>query len=166
MTVETVLQHWILTNFVYPFLLVFFIVFAVLEKTKILGGENKQLHAMVAFVIGLIFVAAVYPKLVLNEMILFLTISLIVVFVFMLLWGFVSGGELKLGENSMIKYGAGGLIFVVVAVALLSILGVWGDIYGFLFKQTWSRGFWTNAIFILAIAGAIAVVLKSTTKGK
>src|SRR3990170_4565423 len=139
MTVETVLQHWILTNFVYPFLLVFFIVFAVLEKTKILGGENKQLHAMVAFVIGLIFVAAIYPKVVLNDMILFLTISLIVVFVFMLLWGFITGGELKLGENNIIKYGAGGLVFVAVAIALLSILGIWDNIYSFLFKQTWSK---------------------------
>ena len=34
---ETILQHPVLTSFVYPFLIVFFIVFAVLEKTKLFG---------------------------------------------------------------------------------------------------------------------------------
>ena len=165
MTVETVLQHWILTNFVYPFLLTFFVVFAVLEKTKILGGDDKrQLNAMVAFVVGLIFVAAVYPKVVVGELILFLTISIIVVFVFLLLWGFVAGGELKLGESNTLKYVAGGFMFVVVAVALLSILGVWGSIYEFLFRQTWSKEFWTNALFILVIAGALAAVIATAKK--
>ena len=86
MTLETILQHWILTDFVYPFLLVFFIVFAILDKTKLLGGDKKQLNAMLAFVIGLIFVSAVYPKVVVGDLILFLTISIIVVFVFLLLW--------------------------------------------------------------------------------
>ena len=54
---ETLLQHPVLTNFVYPFLIVFFIVFAVLEKTKLFGEEKKQLNALTAFVIGLIFVS-------------------------------------------------------------------------------------------------------------
>ena len=52
--VENILQHETLTSFVYPFLLIFFIVFAILEKTKIFGEEKKQVNAFVAFVIGLI----------------------------------------------------------------------------------------------------------------
>ena len=74
---ENILQHEILTDFVYPFLLVFFIIFALLEKTKIFGTDKKQLNALVAFVIGLIFVAAVDPKLIVGDLILFLTIDLI-----------------------------------------------------------------------------------------
>ncbi|MBM3199831.1 hypothetical protein FJZ53_02750, partial [Candidatus Woesearchaeota archaeon] len=46
---------------VLPFLLVFTIVFAVLEKTKIFGGgkeSKKNINAMIAFVFALFFVSA------------------------------------------------------------------------------------------------------------
>ncbi|MEK6829464.1 MAG: hypothetical protein AABY15_05005 [Nanoarchaeota archaeon] len=166
MTVETVLQHWILTSFVYPFLLVFFIAFAALEKIKILGGEDKrQINALVAFVIGLIFVGAIFPKVVVGNMILFLTVSLIVVFVFLLLWGFVMGEELKLGSNPIIKIASAGLIFIAVAAAVLWATGAWEPVYTFLFKRTWSKEFWTNVIFVLVIVGALGAVVK-TAKGK
>jgi len=142
MAVETVLQHWILTSFVYPFLLVFFIVFAVLEKSKVFGEGKMQLNAMVAFV------------------------SLIVVFVFLLLWGFIVGEGIKVdASNKIVKYASAGLIFIAVAVAVLWATGIWDEIYGFLFKQTWSKELWTNVIFVLVIVGALAAVLK-TTKSK
>jgi len=170
MTVETILQHWILTDFAYPFLLIFFIVFAVLEKTKVLGGEDKrQLNALVAFVIGLIFVGAIYPKIVVSNMILFLTVSLVVVFVFLLLWGFVMGEELKLGQSKPIKIFSGIVMLIAVAMAVLWATGSWGvfgTIYDFLFHQGWSKEFWINAIFILAIAAALGAMIKPTLKGK
>jgi hypothetical protein len=166
MAVETILQNWILTDFVYPFLLVFFIVFAVLEKSKVLGEGRAQLNALVAFVIGLIFVGAVFPKTVLNNMVLFLTVSLIVVFVLLLLWGFAIGGDVKI-ENKIVQALAGVLIFIVVAVAVLWATGALDPIYQFLFKQVWSKEFWTNAIFIIVIVIALAlVVAPSVIKGK
>ena len=87
---ETILQHWILTNFAYPFLLIFFIAFGILEKSKLFGSDKKQLNALIAFVIGLIFITAVFPKLVVGNLILFLTVSIVVMFVALLLWGFVA----------------------------------------------------------------------------
>ena len=68
---ETIFQHFIFQEFILPFLLVFTIVFAVLEKTKLLGDGKKQLDAIVAFVVGLIFVTAVFPKAVLGNLILY-----------------------------------------------------------------------------------------------
>jgi len=167
MAIETVLQHWVLTDFVYPFLLVFFIAFAALEKSKILGDGQKQINALVSFVIGLIFVGAIFPKIVVGNMILFLTVSLVVVFVFLLLWGFVMGENIKL-DNNVVKWGAGALIFLAVVLAVLWATGsleIFIAIYNFLFHQGWSKEFWTNAIFVLVIAGALAAMLKAT-KGK
>ena len=40
MGVETIFQHELLTKFAYPFLLIFFIVFAVLEKTNLEGVQT------------------------------------------------------------------------------------------------------------------------------
>jgi multisubunit Na+/H+ antiporter MnhB subunit len=55
----TILQAPLLIDFIYPFLLIFFIVFAILEKSKLFGDEKKQLNALVALVIGLIFISII-----------------------------------------------------------------------------------------------------------
>lgn len=160
MVQETILQHWIFSKFILPFLLVFFIVFAVLEKTKIFGENKQQLDALVSFVIALVFVSAVFPKLVVGNLILFLTVALIVVFVVLLLWGFITGGEAKF-DSKPVKIGAG--ILAIIAVAIVAILssGINLPVIDFLFNQEWSGAFWTNLLFIVVIAAAIALVLKS-----
>lgn len=164
MAQETILQHWVFTQFILPFLLIWTIVFAILEKTKILGDGKKQLDAIVAFVIGLIFVGAVFPKLVVSNLILFLTVSIIVMFVGLLLWGFITGEELKTGifpEGKPIKWLVGIVLVVAVTGAVLWATGIWDEFYNLLFKQTWSSSLWTNVAFIAVIAGALAIVLKS-----
>ena len=90
--VETILQHWIVTQFILPFTLVFALVYAILLKTKLLG-EGNQVNAIIAGVIGLIFVSALEPKLIVENMMLFLAVAIVIVFVVLLLWGFVSGGD-------------------------------------------------------------------------
>ena len=100
---------------------------------------------------------------VVGNMILFLTVALVVVFVFLLLWGFVMGENIKI-DDKKVKWGAAAIICVALAIAVLwatNSLSIFITIYNWLFHQTWSEEFWINAIFIIAIAGAIASVLKS-----
>jgi len=162
MVAETILQSEILTKFVYPFLLIFFIVFAVLEKTKVLGDDKKQLNALVAFVIGLIFVGAVFPKLVVANMILFLTVALVVVFVVLLLWGFVSSGD----KGFEISKGLKTFLFIVLGIAVLVAVfwatGVGGGFFSLLFSSSWSNAFWTNFLFIIVLAAALAFAIKGS----
>ena len=161
MAVETILQHWVLTNFAYPFLLIFFITFAVLEKTKIFGEGKKQLNALIAFVLALIFVSAVAPKLVVANLILFLTVSLVVLFVVLLLWGFVSGGEAKT-ESKGVRIAAGIAVVVAVILGVIWASGIELSVLNFLFDQSWSKTFWTNALFVLVVAAALALAIKGT----
>jgi len=155
---ETILQHWLLSEYLLPFLLVFFILFAVLEKTSVLGKEKKQLNALVSFVVGLIFVAAVSPKIIVGDMILFFTVAVVILFIGLLLWGFVSGdGKV---ENKIVKTILVVVIVIAIIIALLVVLGVDGKIFNFLFDQSWSKTLWTNIIFIAVIAGAIALAIK------
>jgi len=92
-TVTTIFQSEILSGFLLPLLLVFFIIFAVLERTRIFGSDKKQLNALTSLVIALIFVGAVYPKIIVSNLMLFLAIAMVAVFVILLLWGFVYGDE-------------------------------------------------------------------------
>ena len=160
MVAETILQHDILTKFVYPFLLIFFIVFAVLEKTKILGDDRKQLNALISFVIGLIFISAVFPKIVVGNLILFLTIALVIMFVVLLLWGFVAG-DIKEGftPGTGLKTFLMIVIGIAVVIAVFWAFGVGAGFFAFLFESSWSNTFWTNFLFIVVIAIALALVL-------
>jgi len=161
MTVEELLQHELLANFILPFLLIFLIVFGILEKTKLFGGGTPQLNAFIAFVIGLIFVGAASPKLVVNNLILFFTISIVVLFVAILLWGLVSGDAPKL-EGNVLRITVGVLIFAAVIIALLFATGIETDIFNDLFRQAWSSDFWTGFAFIAVVVVALAVVINSS----
>lgn len=160
MAEETILQHWIFSKFILPFLLVFFIVFAVLEKTKIFGDNKKQLNALISFVVGIIFVGAVFPKLVVGNLILFLTVALIIVFVVLLLWGFLTGEEAKFSGKA-VKIIAAIVIIVAVAIFFFWTAGWQTTIFSTLFNQSWSKAFWTNLLFIVIIAIALALILKA-----
>ena len=50
------LDRWGLTDVLLPFLLIFVIVFAILQKTRILGEGKKNLNTIVAIVVGLLVV--------------------------------------------------------------------------------------------------------------
>jgi|TARA_B100000315_G_scaffold70143_1_gene63960 hypothetical protein len=158
---EIFLQNWIFTKFALPFLLIFFIVFAILEKTKVFGEEKKQLNALVAFVIGLIFVGFAFPKEFLENMILFLTVALVVVFVTLMLWGFIGGSKEGFELEGWMKYSLFGISSVALIAAVLWASGVHNNLIDLLFYQNWSSTFWTNVLFIAAIAAALALVLKN-----
>lgn len=164
--ITTFLQSTIIAKFVLPFLLVFFILFAILEKTQIFGENKKQLNALVSFVIGLIFVGFAFPKEVVSNMILFLTVAIIVSFVALLLWGFVSGGtEVSAG---MKKVAAAGIL-ISVSIAVLWAVGLQLEtvdkVFDWLFYSSWSGTVWTNVLFVIAIAGAVAWAIVSGGKG-
>jgi len=163
MAEETILQHWIFSQFLLPFLLVFFIIFALLEKTKLFGEGKKQLNALIAFVIGLIFVSAIYPKLVVGNMILFLTVAIVCVFIVLLLWGFVFGDEKGFAVQKWMKWVLGIIIGGAFIAALLWATG-WNIGIGNLLAG--QSTIWTNVAFVVVIAVALALVLigKKETK--
>lgn len=158
---ETIFQYPIFQEFILPFLLVFTIIFAILEKTKLLGEGKKQLDAIVAFVVSLIFVTAIFPKAVVSNLILFLTISIIIVFVILLLWGFVFG-EIKEGFKpaNWMKWILGIVIAVAVMLAVMWSVGLPAGITDLFSKLNWSSPFLMNFVFIIVIAVALALVLR------
>lgn len=167
----TIFQHPLLTDFLYPFLLMFFIVFAILEKTKVLG-EKHQLNAFLSLVIGLIFVSAVFPRIMVTNLILFLSVGLVVIFVGLMLWGFISGKGTV--DSKGMKIFLAIIVFVALILAIIGISGFGGGIenffvtiWDFLFNSKWSGSVWTNILMIVLIVGAIfvAIGIKSKTSG-
>jgi hypothetical protein len=173
-TTSIFLQNTIFTNFILPFFLVWLIAFAVLQKSKILGEAQSQLNAIISLVVGFILVSAFNYSTVINNLVLFLSIGLVIIFVAMLLWGFVSGGEggfFSKERPGVIRT----ILLIVLAIAVLigvfwafgiPLSGGSGSITDLLFNQAWSSPFWTNLIFIILIGIALALVIRTTSKGK
>lgn len=91
----TILSSPFFVEGVLPFLLVFVLVYAVLQKTKILGEDKKQINAIISLVIGLIAVSfSSYVGVIVN-LIPVLAVGLVIILVFLLLWGIVFVGGKK-----------------------------------------------------------------------
>ena len=165
MVEETIFQNWIFTKFILPVLLIFTLVFAVLEKTKLFGDDKKQLNAIVALVISLIFVGFVFPKEVVTNMILFMTVALVVMFVVLILWGFVYA-DVKTGfaPEKWMKWSFAIVIIIAVVLAVIWSTGDQFGILNYLTKQPSTKMFWSNVIFIAAVIGALVAVIKSGKK--
>lgn len=161
---ETILQHYIFTEFIVPFILIFFIVFAILEKSKILGSDKRQIDAFVAGAIALIFVGAIYPKAIVGNLILFLTVAVVVIFVFLVLYGFIASGDKGLELEKWMKMGGFVIILISVIIAVIWASGLEWQALDLLFNQSWSTSFWTNFIFIIIVLGAMTIVMKGSKK--
>jgi hypothetical protein len=165
MASETFLQLPIISDFILPFLLVFTVLFAILEKTKLFGDGKKQLDAIVSAVAGLIFVGAVYPKLVVANLILYLAVAVVAIFVILLIWGFVFG-DVKEGKAS----GRFKLMLGIIAVisffgAVLWATGWYQPIFDFFASHSaLNQTIWTNALFIIIIAVVLVLILKAEGK--
>ena len=158
------LQNDIFTKFLFPFLLVFFIVFAILERTKLFGEGKKQLNALTAFVIGLIFVTAVYPVLVVNNLILFLTVALVAIFVVLLIWGFIFGNEKGFELNKTLKWILGILAGLAFLAAIFWATGWYTMIFDFFSNSSLNQTIITDTVFVLVIAIALALVIRKEKK--
>src|SRR3989344_8418621 len=77
-----------------PFLLVFAIVFAVLEKTKIFG-EKSKINVVVAFIIGLLLVVQQGVVATINNFLPQVSLIIVVALAFLLLVGMLAGREFE-----------------------------------------------------------------------
>ena len=150
--------YWV--EFVLPFVLVFTLIFAILQKTELLGEGKKQIDAMVGLVVGLILIAFPGARGIVVLLMPFLAVSIVILLVFMLLYGFFMGK--KSGEDFLHKgwkYAFGTILAVGLLSYLIFISGNWDFVLGF-FTGGGSSQIWTNIILIVVIVGAIWVVVR------
>lgn len=142
---------------VLPFLLVFVVVFAILQKSKVLGENKRQIDSLVALVIGLLAVGLPVTRNFIVDFIPWVAVAVAVMLVFFILYGFV-GGDLS-GSNmpNGLRIGFGVLAGLFVLGILIYLTGL-GDAIGRWFGVDESGG-WTNIVVILLVIGAAVWVV-------
>ena len=117
-----------------PFLLVFSIIFAILERVKIFGENNKKTHVIIALIMGILFViphvTGTYPSgsdpvSIINTAIPNVGVVLIAIIMIMLIVG-------VFGHNLNIKGSA--LSVVVILLAFGYVIYIFG----------WAAGWWST----------------------
>lgn len=145
-----------------PFILIFTLVFAVLQKSEILGAGKKQLDALVAFSIALLTIAFANAVNIIVQLIPVLAVGLVVILVFMVLWGSVVGKHEGI-QNVYVKWAFGILVLIVVAGATLYYTGAIDSVTDYF--DTASSSLWTNILFLVLIGGAVVAVVWSGKSG-
>ncbi|MGB9707946.1 MAG: hypothetical protein ACPLXC_01295 [Candidatus Pacearchaeota archaeon] len=147
----------ILTNLILPFLLVFVVVFAILEKTNILGEGKKYANLLVAIIVGLLFIGAQSLVGVTLKFLPLVAILLVILLGYFLVFGFV-GIHLSKGMTILL-----GIVFGIALIAAIA----WST--GIL-SQVSSSAPLTEIVGIVLLigllGGAIAIVVASKGKEK
>ncbi len=162
--VESIFSHPWFVDFILPFLLVFTIVFAILDRSKMLGEEKRQINAIVSLVIALIFLAFPFARAIVVNLMPFLVVCIVILFVFMLGFGFLANKKEGDILNRGLKVALGIIFGLAVIVAVLWITGGWDWIYGSLQGGGYMDTIIINLVILAIIGGAIAVVLASGGK--
>lgn len=156
------LDNWGLTDVLLPFLLIFTIIFAILQKTKILGEEKKNLNVVIAVVVALLVVVPhvtnrfppnADPVIIINDALPQVSIVLVAVIFLLILIGvfgqdYVFLGVTMPGWITLVS-------FVIIVLIFGGSAGWWrGD-----FGQTMEDFFGTEgvAVFIMIVTFGIII---------
>lgn len=157
-----------------PFLLVFTIIFAILEKTKIFGIDKvdgrdipkKNINAMIAFVIAFLVIASTKLVAVINEVMANVVLLVILGVCFLLLVGvfFTSEKEFSLTAMPVYMQIFTAIMFLGIIVIFLNALGWLQSIFN-LFENI-NADWAATLIFIIIIIGFMVWVTSSPEKSE
>jgi hypothetical protein len=155
----TILTGPLFLEIILPFVLLFTILFALLQKSQILGKDKRQIDAIVSLVLGLIVVSFANAVGIITSLVPFLAVAVVIILVFLILWSMVFQGDEPFKVNKGLKVALGILIGVAVVVAVLIATGAWDYI-----KYEWiyagdNSALFTNVIFLVIVVVAIAIVV-------
>jgi len=153
----TILQSEFFTRLVLPFLLVFALIFAILDKSKILGEGKRQINAIIAFVVALIFISFSSAVGITIQLMGFMAVVAVILLVFLLLYSFVGGKQ----EENWMKITFGIIIGIALIIALFVFTGFWPVIVN---AVSSGSNIVANVIFIAVIIASIAIVLATGKK--
>ena len=157
---ETILGSYFAVNVVYPFLLIFTLIFAILQRSKILGDGKKQIDALVALSVALIAVAFSYATGIISKLMPFLAVAAVILLVFLILYGFVaSSNKDGLIIPKQVQWALLVLITIAVIIAVIWATGQWDRVYDWIFGGGQPTGIGTNILLIAIIIGAMVIVL-------
>jgi hypothetical protein len=159
------LDSWGVLDVMLPFLLIFTLVFAILQKTKILGDDKKNFNVIIALVMALTLiiphVTGKYPLSydpvnIINGFlpgISLLIVAIVMLFVLIGLWG---------GEATWIGGSPSAIIAILAAIGIIWIFGAAADWWN---GWNWFTNFFgEDAVALIVIILVFGIIIWFITK--
>ena len=161
-------------DIILPFLLVFTIVFAILEKTKILGVEKvdsreltkKNLNSMVAFIVSFLVIASTKLVSVINEVMANVVLLLILAICFLMLVGVFFGDKEFVGIKEIPGWTKAFIVFMFIGVIAIFLNALDWLKYVFAIFVYWDAQWATSIIFLLVIGLFMFYIIKDPSSKK
>ncbi len=160
-----------------PFILVYAVVFAILEKSKIFsGGEAERdnvrnVNSVIAFVFGLFVVASIQTVKYLQGLITNIVVLIIFILVVLILLAFLFGEDytkILKGEDGKMKGAVTWTIATVVLAisvyVLFSVMGIWDGIVDWV-NNNYDSELMATVVILGLVAGVIVWITKGSDKG-
>lgn len=159
MAAETfgIFMHPFFTNIILPFLLIFVVIYAILEKTEVLGKDKRYANLIVAMVVGFMFIGV-------QSLVGFTLkfIPLIAVMVVILLGYFLVFGFVGIAGVKGLKITLGILFGLAIVASIMWAAGLFEKIT----PANWSPEVVALIVFLAIFGGALALVLSTSPKPK
>lgn len=156
------MDRWGVLEVLMPFLLIFVVIYAILQKTKIIGTGKKQYNIIVALIMATAVVVphvmGAYPAGadivdIINKAIPNVSVVIIAAVMFMLLLG-VFGVNFKVGGKAIAPYLA--IIALIIILYIFGVAAGWGN-WRFPNWLDWLNDPETQALIIMLLIFAIIV---------
>ena len=145
----------IFTMVILPFLFIFTIVFAVLEKTKFLG-EKKDIHAIISLVFGLVAVGVPWAIGVILNIIPIVVIIIVILIGWLMTYGFLAPQEKGLiSRNWQIAFQ------VILGIVFIGVIAWATGAYKLVIDKPWAAQAGQTGLIIGVIIAVIAIVISS-----
>lgn len=156
------------TDIILPFLLIFTIIFAVLEKTKILGEEKRSMNIGIAIVLALMTIIPHVtgalsdnqdPVKIINRAIPKVSLFVVAIIFLMILLGVFAHDRLLLGVS------APGWVAFISVFALIYIFGSAARIWDATFIQRLESTFGADVISVVIMIVIFGIIIAFVTGG-
>src|SRR3989344_2388790 len=154
----------IFTEAILPFTFVFVVIFAILQKSKILGEGKHQIDAMTSLIIALILIGVSQAREIVVGLMPWLAVGVAVILVFFILYGFIAGdlSQNQIPKNLRITLGVLAALFTVAVILYVTGLG---DFLGSWFSKEGSSEFWISILLLAVIIGVATIAIKGKDWG-
>jgi hypothetical protein len=146
----------IFTNVILPFLFIFTIIFAILEKTKFLG-EKKDIHAIVALVFGMVAVGVPWAIGVILSIIPVVVVIVVILISWLMTYGFLGGYTVDkgVGRNWLVAFQ------IILGLVFIGVIAWSTGAYKLVIDKPWAAQAGQTLLIVGAVVAVIAIVLSS-----
>jgi len=151
-----ILGSTLFSNVILPFLFIFTITFAILEKTKFIS-EKKDIHAIIALVFGLVTIGVPWAIGVVLNIIPVVAVIIVILIAWLMTYGFMSYEQGK----PMLTGAWKRFLQIVLGIVFIGVI-IWSTgAYKLIANQSWASGIGETVLLVGAVIAIIAIVLSS-----